>query len=37
MSRGVIAVVVAVAVLGAICWFAGAAVWHAVLVMHGRG
>jgi hypothetical protein len=29
-------VVVVAAAVAAICWFGGAAVWNAVLVMHGR-
>ena len=37
MSKGVFAVIVLAAAAAAICWFAGAAVWHAVLAMHGRG
>ena len=36
MSRGVIAAIVIVATVAAICWFGGAAIWNAVLVMHGR-
>ena len=36
MSRGVIVAMVAVVVVAGICWFGGAAIWHAVLLMHGR-
>jgi hypothetical protein len=28
--------IVTVAVLAALCWFGGAAIWNALLVMHGR-
>jgi hypothetical protein len=36
MSRRVIAVIVVVITVTAICWFGGAAIWNAVLVMHGQ-
>jgi hypothetical protein len=36
MSRRVVAVIVAVAAIAAIGWFGGAAIWNAVLVMHGQ-
>jgi Flp pilus assembly pilin Flp len=36
MSRGVIVAIVTVVVVAAVCWFGGAAIWNAVLVMHGR-
>jgi hypothetical protein len=32
----VIALIVVAVIVGAICWFGGAAIWNAVLVMHGR-
>lgn len=36
MSRGVIAVIVVVITVTAICWLGGAAIWNAILVMHGQ-
>jgi hypothetical protein len=37
MSRRSIAVIVAVIAVATALWIGGNALWHALLVMHGRG
>lgn len=37
MSKGMVAIVAAVVLVGAACWFCSEALWNALVAMHHRG
>ena len=37
MSKGMVAIVAAVVLVGAACWFCSDALWNALVAMHHRG
>ena len=37
MSKGMVAIVAAVVLVGAACWFCSDALWNAIVALHHRG
>jgi len=37
MSKGTVAILAAIAIVGTACWFCSEALWNALVAMHHRG